>query len=162
MIKLLFIIISIFLITTKLGVATTQVKHSNPIYYQIVKNNPKIDRKYAMKLSNVIYHVAMLYEIDPRKYAAILAQESMYKLKAHNAISKDYGIAQINHKIAEAYGFDKVRLTTDLLYSIQAGAIVLADFKRMYGEKDLEYWTRYNSSNKKKRKKYKTMVARYL
>jgi soluble lytic murein transglycosylase-like protein len=135
---------------------------TNPVYCQIIKNSPKLDRKYAMKLSNAIYAVAILYDIDPKKYAAILAQESMYKLNAHNKQSKDYGISQINHNTAKAYGFNVKRLTTDLGYSIEAGAIVLADMKKMYGNKDPEYWTRYNASDRTKRKKYKTLVARYM
>lgn len=137
----------------------------NPIYCQIIKNHPRLDKNYAMTLSNAIYWTAKIHNIDPKKYAAILAQESMYNLKARNCsdgVCKDYGIAQINVNTAKAFNFDVKRLTTDLHYSLNAGAIVLADFKRMYGEKDQEYWTRYNSSDKTKRKKYKTLVARYL
>jgi hypothetical protein len=43
----------------------------------------------------------------------------------------------------------------DLEYSVKAGAIVLADFKRMYGEKEKDFWTRYNTSHPEKRQKYK-------
>ena len=142
---------------TKVSICTT-----NPVYCQIIKNNPSLDRKYAMKLSNAIHAVAVLYDIEPKKYAAILAQESMYKLNAHNKDSKDYGISQINHSTAKAYKFNTKKLTTDLAYSIEAGAIVLADMKRMYASKEKDWWTRYNSSNATKRKKYKTLVARYM
>jgi hypothetical protein len=135
---------------------------NNPIFCQIVKNNPTIDRIYAMKLSNVIYYVAKLYDIDPKKYTAILAQESMYKLKAVNSHSKDYGIAQINHKTAKIYGFDIQRLTSDVEYSVKAGAKVLADLKNSHGHKDQSYWTRYNSSKPEKREKYKKLVKRFM
>jgi soluble lytic murein transglycosylase-like protein len=137
----------------------------NPIYCQIMKNNPKIDKKYAMKLSNVIHHVAILHGVNPKKYAAILAQESMYKLGAKNCtdgVCRDFGIAQINSNTAKAFKFDTKKLTTDLVYSIEAGAIVLADMKRMYGHKESNYWSRYNTSHKDKRKKYEQLVARYM
>lgn len=137
----------------------------NPIFCQIVKNHPTINLNYAMKLSNVINKVAVEMGINPVKYAAILAQESMYKLEAKNCWDNechDFGIAQINKATIRAFKFDKKKLLTDLEYSVKAGAIVLADFKRMYGESEKDYWTRYNSSKPSKREKYKRLVARYL
>jgi hypothetical protein len=134
----------------------------NPIYCQIIKNDPKIDRVYAMKLSNVIYHVAKLYDIDSKRYAAILGQESLYKLGAINHKSKDYGMSQINLKTARSYGFDINRLTSDVEYSVRAGARVLADLKKSHSHKDKEFWTRYNSSKPAKREKYKKLVSRFM
>lgn len=136
---------------------------ANPIYDQIVKNHPNINKKYAMKLSNKLHLIAKKYKINPRRYAAILAQESMYSLAAKNCrgdICEDFGIAQINKKTALAYGFNLEKLTSDLEYSLIAGAIVLADMKKMYN-KEVDWWTRYNSSNSLKRKKYQTLVMRY-
>lgn len=144
---------------------TFMKEEKNPIYIQIVKNNPKIDLNYAMRLSNVINKVAIELDINPKKYAAILAQESMYKLDAKNCWDNechDYGIAQINKKTIQAFKFDKNKLLTDLEYSVKAGAIVLADFKRMYGTKEEDFWTRYNTSCPDKRQKYKQLVTRYL
>ena len=137
----------------------------NSVFCQIVKNNPKIDLNYAYRLSNVINKVALEMDINPKRYAAILAQESMYKLDAKNCwdnVCHDYGIAQINKKTIEAFNFDKKRLMLDLEYSVKAGAIVLADFKRMYGEKEKDFWTRYNTSHPEKRQKYKQLVTRFL
>lgn len=137
----------------------------NPIYCQIVKNNPEINKKYAMSISNKIYSIAKKHKINPRRYAAILAQESMYILSAKNCkggICVDFGISQINKNTAKAYGFDTERLTYDLDYSLNAGAIVLSDIGKKYSGKESDWWTRYNSSNTKKRKQYATLVSRYL
>ena len=136
----------------------------NPIFCQIVKNKPAINLDYAMELSNLINKAALELGINPNKYAAILAQESMYKLNIQNNKKKckDYGISQINCETVEGYKFDKKRLLTDLAYSVQAGAIVLADFKKSYEKKEPDYWTRYNSSKPKHREKYKKLVSRFL
>lgn len=105
----------------------------------------------------------------------MLMQESAYKISAKNircgisietgqkdCIIDDYGIGQINHKTIKAFNFDQQKLLTDLTYSVEASAKVLADFKRMYGKKDSEYWTRYNASTPSKRLVYKRLVSRYM
>lgn len=105
----------------------------------------------------------------------MLMQESAYKISAKNVkcgtsittgerdcVVVDYGIGQINYKTIKHFKFDEKKLTSNLEYSIEAAAIVLADFKRMYGKKDNEYWTRYNASTKEKRTTYKMLVARYM
>jgi len=107
--------------------------------------------------------------------AAILMQESSYNLSAKNkkcgfseetgkraCIIQDYGVGQINYKTIEYLKLDKKRLTTDLSYSVDAAAKVLSNFKKMYGHKEIDFWTRYNSSNKNKRLVYKRLVERYM
>jgi hypothetical protein len=159
----IFVAIILFGVNTaKITFKAQNICDKNPIFCQIVKNNQSIDKDYAMKLSNVIYHVAKLYNIDPKKYAAILAQESMYKMGAVNPKSRDYGISQINYRTARVYGFDIQRLTTDVEYAVEAGAIVLADLKKSHGHKEQVYWTRYNSSKPEKREKYKKLVKRFM
>lgn len=153
--------IAFILIVTPIFTSEAKTEY-NPIFDQVIKNHPNIDRLYALQVAKAIQKVAKEMGIKPQRLAAILAQESRYTLNAVNRRSKDYGIAQINHKTIENFGFDKQRLLTDLEYSVKAGAIVLADFKRMYGKREKDYWTRYNSSNPDKRKKYEILVARYL
>lgn len=105
----------------------------------------------------------------------MLMQESSYKISAKglkcgisittgekDCVVVDYGIGQINHKTIKNFNFDQKKLLSDIEYSIEAAAIVLADFKRMYGKKEVEYWTRYNSSNPTARHTYKKLVARYM
>lgn len=155
-------IITLFGVSIHKEPITTNTCSNNPIFCQIVKNKPNIDRNYAMKLSNVIYYTAKLYDINPKRYAAILAQESGYKLNAINKVSMDYGMAQINFRTIAALGFDKNRLLTDIEYSIEAGAIVLSKIKKSHGNKEKDFWTRYNSSNVSKRELYAKLVSRYM
>lgn len=151
----------ILLVTPIWAQQETGVEYSET-FKQVVKNHPKIDRIYALQIANAIDKAAKELNIRPQRLAAILAQESRYVLSAVNKKSRDYGIAQINHKTIERFGFDKQRLLTDLEYSVMAGAIVLADFKRMYGKREKDYWTRYNSSDPERRKAYEVLVARFM
>ena len=132
------------------------------IYYKILKNKPTIDKTYARKLATVIAVKTSKYNINASKYTAILAQESGYRLNAVNHKSKDYGLSQINIKTAKAFNFDINRLLVDMEYSVEAGLIVLADFKKRYGHREDDYWSRYNSSNKQKRTMYKKLVVGYM
>ncbi len=191
----------------------------NPIYchimdnYEVAKKHGLIrksfkpDKKHAMKVSNLIYKMHIKYRIPKRIFTAILAQESLYTLKAKNCHSglrpetdeevrmrclenvvdgyvinlpsilksicnleprmiaskncADFGISQIYHKTANRYSFDLKLLTTDLEYSVEAGAIVLKDFMKKYKYKEDNWWSRYNTSNKTKRKFYESMVNRF-
>lgn len=152
--------IAFILIATPMYVSEAIPQHGIS-YGQIKKNNPSLDETYARELSFIVDKLALRYGIKPDRLTAILAQESMYRLNAVNHKSKDYGIAQINHRTIQRFGFDKKLLLTDLEYSVKAGAIVLADFKRMYGKREKKYWSRYNSSDKEKRKEYEQLVAKF-
>jgi hypothetical protein len=132
------------------------------LYKQIIKNKPNIDKKYAKQIAHHVNMVHIKYKIPKRVYVAILMQESSYNLKAVNKSSLDFGIAQINYKTATAFKFDIKRLTTDLRYSIEAGAIVMADFYRMYGKKDPLWFTRYHHSKPSLRKQYLKNISRWM
>lgn len=188
----------------------------HPIYNQILRNKPSINKQYAMKLSNIIHRVTRKYKIPSRVFTAILAQESGYKLEAKgchtgyvhydkNSIKEcedkvekcwniygknapfrgcgsfpgcaakqykltltpvkvctDFGLSQIFYKTARRYNLNILKLTTDLQYSVEAGAIVLAGFKKRYSKREKLWFTRYNSSNKIKRKIYYELIKRYL
>jgi hypothetical protein len=155
MIKLLILITVVW---SNLSLATP---HPHIIQAQILRNNPKIDIKFAKKLRQAIFMSCLRHKIPCKIYTAILMQESKYKLGAVNRVTQDHGVAQINHKTAAAFGFDIERLTTDLEYSVDAGAQVLADFRRMYGKTEVDFWTRYNSSNPYQRAIYYELVTRY-
>ena len=142
---------------------------------QIKKNSPKISKEYSKTLAKTILEKSKKHGVSPTILAAVLMQESSYRISAKNfrcgisvttgeqdCVVVDYGIGQINHKTIKNFNFDETRLLSDLEYSVEAAAIVLADFKRMYGHKEEEYWTRYNSSTPSKREKYKMLVARYM
>ena len=115
------------------------------------------------------------HHISSTVLAAILMQESSYRIEAKNircgvsvvtgkedCIVIDFGIGQINHKTIKAFNFNKKKLLSDLEYSVNASATVLADFKRSHGKKEVEWWSRYNSGDPAKRQIYKTLVARYM
>ena len=132
------------------------------VFRQIVKNRPDMDTKKAKQIAKQIEVVHKKYNIPKRIYAAILMQESRYKLGAINKSSNDFGISQINIRTAKAFGFCTKRLTTDLNYSIEAGAVVLADFYRMYGKKDSLWFTRYHHSKPSLRQKYLKDISRWM
>lgn len=180
--------------------------NKHPIYAQIIKNKPSIDKKYAMKLSNIIYKMHRKYHIPSRIFAAILMQESGYTLKINGChkglmrkmteeearnkchtfnvekfskcfvdntkyvevkICSDFGISQIYFKTAERFGINIYKLTTDLEYSVEAGAKVLANFMEKYEARDNDWWTRYNcgtrgSTDRDTCQVYKQLVERYL
>lgn len=113
--------------------------------------------------------------MSPKILTAMLMQESSYRISAKglrcgisittgekDCVVVDYGIGQINHKTVKNFKFDLDRLLSDVEYSVEASAIVLADFKRMYGKQEPDYWSRYNSSDRAKRDIYHALVARYM
>jgi len=151
----------------------------HPIYTQILKNNPNINSKYAMKVSNAIHKAAKNYKIDKHLLTAIITQESNFNMKAKNCVRglneefvevracSDFGLTQINYRTIRSYNFDIVKLINDLQYSVDAGAKVLHDFKKMYGSREENWWVRYNCGSRGKTTKvtcriYKELVERYL
>jgi soluble lytic murein transglycosylase-like protein len=153
-------VIMVFLISL---IFSSSVFASNfgTVLAQLQKRAPNLPRHDQIMLAHTITKISNRHKINARLFTAILIQESGLKLGAINKLSNDFGISQINHKTAKHFGFDKRRLLTNLPYSITAGAIVLADFKRMYAKGDKFYWTRYNTSNPEKREIYKQLVLRY-
>jgi len=154
----------------------------HPIFCQIKKNKPKISNKKAMNLSNIIYKMHRKYHVPSRIFTAILMQESGYSLEAKGCykgipdtdrlggvvkVCMDFGISQIYYKTAQSFKFDIDKLTTDLDYSVEAGAKVLADFMNRYEAKDNDWWVRYNCGSRGTTKRdtcqiYKKLVERYL
>lgn len=132
------------------------------VYNQVLRNNPNVDTNMAKSISIMVVEASDKFNIDHNLYAAILMQESRYKLSAINHRSQDYGIAQININTINAFKLSKQKLLTDLHYSINSGALVLSDFKKRHSNKEEYYWTRYNASKPTKRLIYKNLVARYF
>lgn len=131
-------------------------------YCKVVKNQPDIDRSYASRVATAIDKYSFIYGIDANLLIAIYAQESKYKLNMVNKRTLDYGISQINHNTARKFHLNKNKLLTDIDYSVEAGAIILADFKKRFSKREQDWWSRYNTSNPKLRKKYKNKVLRYM
>lgn len=134
----------------------------NPIYKQILTNNPSLTRAYIMKLTYIISKVADKYDLEPSLIAAILAQESMYKLNAVNPLSHDYSIAQINYNTIKLYKLDKKRLLKDLEYAVESCSIILRGISDKYAYKEKYWWTRYHSKTPSRRLLYKRKVLRFM
>jgi len=163
-----------------IGMSNPKICQDHKIFCQIVKNNPRINKKYAFKLSNIIFKLSKKHKVNARIYTAILAQESMYKLDAKNCkkgLHKDYikpikvcfdfGISMINHRTVSSYNFNLNKLLNDLEYSVEAGMIVFSWFQKTYGKKEKDFWVRYNCGTKKSIDRetcqtYKKLVERYL
>ncbi len=179
------VVLFIFIGTTNaFGGNVDCFKHK--IYCQIVSNyktagKKKINKQYAMKLSNIIHKASRKYKLDSRIFTAILAQESLYNADAmkcykgydfvkwaengeyvEGKICSDFGIGQIYFKTAENYKFDIHKIKYDLVYSVNASAQILGDFMKKYKRKEIHWWTRYNASSKHKREKYRQLVSRYF
>lgn len=154
-------------------------KTKHPIYNQIIKNQPKINKKTAMTISNHIHKMYLKYKIPRKIYTAILMQESGYSLKAKGkacgytknwkraCVYSDFGISQIHVNTAKLWGFDLKRLTKDLKYSIESGAKVLHYFMKRYSKKEKDWFARYNCGTKKNIERdtcviYKALVERYM
>lgn len=123
---------------------------------QINRNNPKLPKQYSIEISKTILSKSKKYGISPRVLAAILMQESSYKLNAtgikcgisittgeKDCVAIDFGIGQINHKTIKDYNFDQKKLMTDVVYSIDASAKVLSHFKR-FQKSEPNWYCRYN------------------
>jgi hypothetical protein len=83
-----------------------------------------------------------------------------------SCIFQDFGISQVNYKTAKSYNLDTNKLTSDIEYAVNAGAMVLSDLKKMF-PKDKNWWSSYNCGTKKPltRKtcaEYKRLVSRFL
>lgn len=187
--------IGVWILLIALGLSSAEAKdidcNKHPIYCQIKKNSPKLNKQEAMELSNVVHKVSRKYRLPTRVFVGILAQESGYQLEAkgcHKGLVKqevdthtrepmtekpeiyykevkvcaDFGIGQIYYQTAESFNFDLHKLTTDLEYSVEAAAIVLADFHKRYSAREVDWWTRYNARSKIKRQIYKQLVERYF
>lgn len=159
------------------------------------KRNESIENTSAIKISAQIALVSKKYKIPAQLFTAILMQESGYRLKAKRCKvtgymksrreiaseiydikptsligSKekctDFGISQIHYKTVKRYGFSEFRLTTDLAYSVEAGAIVLKDFMKSFRHES-DWYTRYNCGNggttdRQTCQTYKYLIAQYL
>ena len=159
-----------------LSVNSTEIDH--PIYEQILRNRPNINKSYAMKLSNIIHSASIKYSIPKNIYTAILMQESRYSLGAIRKVKgyykgeivevhTDFGISQIYWRNVQKLGLDIDKLTGDLVYSVETGAKILAGFKKRYSKNDKNWWTRYNCGTRGTTKRdtcrrYKKKVERFL
>jgi soluble lytic murein transglycosylase-like protein len=155
----IFGIITLFWVTPHKEPIIVNKCKQDPVLCQVIRNNPNIDKFYAIRLSKAIIKAHKAYKIDPKLLSAILMQESSYKLDVVSK-TKDYSIGQINKKTIDHYHFNKDRLLIDLDYSVNCTTRILKDLKTKYKESD--YWTRYHSFKSEFRNRYKNSVKRFM
>lgn len=155
------------------------------IYCKIVELQPRIDKDFAMKVSNMIHKNASRYGLDPMLSVAILNQESSFRnintfriektvtqscdestcvkkvIEEHEVV--DMGIAQINITTALDFDLDIERLfKLDTAYAIDAHFIILNAKIEMCDHLGDEAWSCYHSATPKHRLKYVKMVSRFM
>lgn len=187
--------ILVFLVATlSLGMTSKNLPSKHPqsplpgpqssILKQILRNNPKINSAYAEKLAGIITVKSKKYGISAKVFTAILMQESAYRLDAKHVVCgyrepasldaqktcvvTDFGIAQIHHLNLDRYGFNRLLLMTDLDYSVESGAKILASYKSFQKMEPKTWYSRYNCGNRSfgqiqdRCVAYKHLVDRYM
>ena len=131
-----------------------------PILCQILKNKPRMDYFKALELTGIVERASDKFKVPAPLLTAIAFQESSFKMGIK--AGSDYGLTQINILNIKYYSMDKNRLLTDMEYSVNMGAFILSEFKRRYGKREENYWSRYNTSKQPYRSEYEAKVRRWL
>lgn len=96
--------ITVFLIILVLIVGNMGHASEHAEVLRILKTHSAKGAVPAKLLAKEVMFVSKLYKIDPIIYAKIIMVESRGRANAFNPKSKDYGIAQINHRVATNLG----------------------------------------------------------
>lgn len=90
------------------------------------------------------------HKLDWRLVTAIFFQESSLHLDPQNCKTnscKDFGLGQVRiHVWDQVFDIDQKRILHDVDYSVYISVKVLADYKKRYGAKELNWFTRYHSN----------------
>jgi len=170
--------------TSKDSALTTMNCKKNPLFCQICQFNPTIDKKWAMKLSNLLHKYGKAYDIDPWRSLAIAMQESSLKEQSRRRkVLVYYDVCKKNHckkkyKYVEGVSdiglfqfhvntiiYNKInplRLASDLDYTVQQHFLLLSKKQQQCDHLGKESWACYHSKNKKYRDKYVKLVNRYF
>jgi hypothetical protein len=138
-------------------------------YIMVLK--PSMKEKQAIRLSKIVRHYAVRYNLDPDLMVAIIRQESNFvsgltacwpaAWKGSDETTCDYGLAQINQTWIDSWGLDPVKLANDDWYNISVQARVLAWLQRYYGD-EIDWFGRYHSATPSKKSKYLKELGEYL
>lgn len=148
---------------------SSKIEELGSLYVQIRKNTRGKVPHDPLTLADAILQASLKYKIQARLLSAIIMTESGYYVGAVNRRSNDYGICQINVANIKRMKLDKSRLLTDIKYSVEAGARVLAYFQGRYSHKEKYWYCRYNVGTRvligrlmRACQSYKRKVDRYL
>jgi hypothetical protein len=122
---------------------------------------PALTKEKSRKLAKAIERETDKHDLDWRLVTAILFQESSLRVDPQNCLTNpnrctgDYGIGQVRYSIwSKKFDIDKKRMMTDLDYSVKISVKVLADYRMRYGNKELNWYTRYHSGTPEYRAVY--------
>jgi len=103
---------------------------------------PILMKGYTSQIRQIVSRLSTKYGLEEAQLACILQIESQFKLSAVSATG-DYGMGQVNKLAWPTYKPEL--LTTDLEYSIDATASILAHYKERRAEEEPRTWiSRYN------------------
>lgn len=152
-------------------------KHS--IYCNIVDKKPRINKSYAMKLSNIMYKYSKMYGQNPHISVAVGMQETGLRnihrkqniIVYDDKLEKGYKIVrgytdvcmfQFHVNTITSHGLDPVRLKNDMEYCVEQHFKLMRQKRKICSHLGEDSWTCYHSVNKIPREYYKKLVERYF
>lgn len=181
--KAFIIVIAVFFTGTAYGKVNCN-KHK--LYCTIVKLNPRINKTFAMKLSNIIYRAAKKHKVDPYRAIAIMRQESGININARNSSTDtishkecdewetcvivktittkttDFGLFQFHIDTMKRANLDIRQVMTDLDFTVNFAIKMIADKIKMCSRIWPETpWACYNSATEGKHQTYVKLVNQY-
>lgn len=152
-----------------LGASTMTAQVMAPTSMRFVlKTNPKLTLEEGWWISYLIDLVAREHDLDPKLFAAIIAQESAFKRRAKRCDDGkkrncDFGLGQINVQWVRKWKLDKKRLLTDPEYNLRIAARLLRDALDSYGDREPKNaYSRYHNPAKKFRVAYEAHIQKRL
>lgn len=126
----------------------------------ILTLNPKLNKKYAKKLSIIVAINSRKYNLDPRLLISIMNTESSFNQKAVSS-TNDISIAQINlavwtpsfFKKKTGKDLDVKKLKEDEAYAISRMCLILLFYKNEFPT-DKTWYARYHSGTPKYKRLY--------
>lgn len=151
----------------------------NTICRSMLKLHPTMDQKEAYKLSNNFARVAKKYKLDPKLLVSIAFQESAFKLDTIRKVTgafydekadefkvikvgSDFCMMQIHLSNVKKMDLDIERLLNETDYCLEAGAKILAGYKKERSKDYKDWWTFYNAKTEEKRAIYHKHITRHL
>jgi hypothetical protein len=154
-----------FVSSTSAGVETFQCPASVEVRYQmedfVKATNPNIDPADAVYIAKTLQEKAQQYDLNLVVFAAIIAQESSFRLNLwveHGAAgNRDIGLGQISSFWVKKWKLDANRLRYDIAYNLDVSARIL---KTVYDEnpKDPKAYSRYYNPLPSYRKTYEKLI----
>lgn len=127
---------------------------------------PKLSDKDAEAIATIVSRNSAKTGIEWRLVVAILFQESSLKIDPQNCKvnftrCNDMGIGQVRYSVwGKELKIDKKRMVTDLEYAIGKVYKVLGHYREKYGQKELNWFTRYHHGDPSFRFEYMKRLNR--